>query len=212
MLTADSIQKALELKNAAAPTARNAMAPVPGTAHRPPDKKGRPRIGAVLMVLYRGHRGLCILLIKRRDSLQYHPGQISFPGGRREKNEPLMETALRETEEEIGIPSGRLTVLGSLAPVYILPSDFVVHPFVAWHEGPPHMRLDTHEVASVIEAAVDTFFTSGVRGADRQMRGGRPVTVPYFILGSYKVWGATAMMLAELLERLRTAGPGLNVS
>ena len=139
-LSPELIGRALALPGFDVPAAHRALSPSPRPLTRPPDKSGSPRIGAVLLALYEQNREPHILLIRRREDLRYHPGQISFPGGRQEDGEDLLETALRETFEEVGLQRDALAVLGPLAPVYISPSDFIVHPFVAWHAAQPSLR------------------------------------------------------------------------
>ena len=147
-----------------------------------------------------------LVLTRRRDDLQSHAGQISFPGGQREGNESLEETALREVREEIGINSDTLTILGRLATLYIPPSDYEVHPYVAWHRHQPNFTPQYDEVAEIIEVSLAFLLDPANRYEEPWMLHGFEVQVPYFLVGRHKVWGATAMMLSDFLERLRAAG------
>jgi 8-oxo-dGTP pyrophosphatase MutT (NUDIX family) len=203
------IQRAVLLTPFDAHAAHSKMAPHPRTMVRPPEQPGRPHIGAVLLVLYCKNSETYIVLIKRQETLKYHPGQISFPGGRRKKNESHLTTALRETAEETGVDCSGLSVLGELKPVYIPPSDFIVYPFVAWHEAVPVLRPDPAEVAEIIEIPVAFLCSPASTGVEQRSVNGRQVTVPYFIIAGHKAWGATAMMLSEFVERLRAAAPVL---
>lgn len=159
-------------------------------------------MGAVLLVLYNKSKTTHLLFLKRQEHLQYHPGQISFPGGRHQGSETLQSTALRETFEEVGITPAAIFMLGALAPVYVPPSDFMVHPFVGWHEGAPALRPDPQEVAEVFEIPLESLCTDALRGMEMRELNGRQVTVPYFMIQGHKAWGATAMILNEFLERL----------
>jgi 8-oxo-dGTP pyrophosphatase MutT (NUDIX family) len=198
----EAIRKALELSHFDSHTAQGHMAPQPRTRVRPPDQPGEPRVGAVLLALYNKNAATHLLFIRRQEHLQYHPGQISFPGGRQKGGETLQATAVRETFEEVGITPAAIVMLGALAPVYVPPSDFMVHPFVGWHEGVPAPRPDPREVAEIFEIPLEDLFTAELRGRETRELNGRQVTVPYFIIQGHKSWGATAMILNEFLERL----------
>ena len=203
MLSPDLIRAALAHPGFDAAAAHSAMSPSPRPLTRPADKPGEPRIGAVLLVLYEKFSAPHILLIRRRDDLKYHPGQISFPGGRQEPGEQLLDTALRETYEEVGLHRDSLQVLGSLAPVYISPSDFMVYPFVAWHDGQPAFRMEVREVAEILETPLGLFLDPSMGCTEIRIMNNMELNVPFYRLGGDKVWGATAMMLGEFLERLR---------
>ncbi len=202
-ISPESIRQALDLSSFDAAGAQKMMAPNPRSMVRPPGKHGRHRTGAVLLMFYQKDSGTHIVLIRRHKRLKYHPGQISFPGGRQEKGEELLQTALRETCEEVGTPPENLLVLGSLHPVYIPPSDFCVHAFAAWHDGDPLFSMDAAEVEEILEVPVETFFDSALRKTELRRSADKAVSVPYFALASCKVWGATAMILSEMVERLK---------
>lgn len=182
------------------------MMPLSRSRQRPPDKPGTPRLGGVLLLLYDHDDDIYLVLTRRRDDLQSHAGQVSLPGGRREARETLVATALRETHEEIGIPPTAVTILGHLSPLYILPSDYEVHPFVAWykHSERPIFVPETREVAEIIDVSLGNLLDPATHQEEPWQLHGLEITVPYFAVGEHKVWGATAMMLSEFLERLRT--------
>ncbi|MCI0398811.1 MAG: CoA pyrophosphatase [Chloroflexi bacterium] len=198
----DVIQQALNLPDFDILDAQLKMVPVPRGV-RLPDKPGRPRQGAVLLLLYAWEGETYLVLTRRRDDLTSHAGQISFPGGRREDGEPLVQTALREAYEEVGVNPAALTLLGELSSLYIPPSDYEVHPFVAWHEGRPVFNVHDREVAELLEVPLAHLLDAANRVEEQWEIRGYPVQVPFFQVGEHKVWGATAMMLSEFLERLQ---------
>jgi 8-oxo-dGTP pyrophosphatase MutT (NUDIX family) len=202
---ADHIRRALRLQNFDGEAARAIMAPRPRAVARPAGSPGAARQGAVLAMLFTKNGSLHVALIRRQDTLAFHPGQVSLPGGRREGCESLLHTALRETAEEIGITAQQVTVLGRLHPIYIPPSDFIVHPFVAWHPGEPRYHPDDREVAGIIEADLAALHNPGCRSVEVRRTGDTPVTAPCFLVAAERIWGATAMILSELIERLRAS-------
>ncbi|PID86711.1 MAG: coenzyme A pyrophosphatase [Chloroflexi bacterium] len=163
------------------------------------------RIGAVLVLLYWRDNEMYLVLTKRREDLHAHAGQISFPGGKQEPLEPLLTTALRETEEEVGIPTTAVRSLGQLTTVYIPPSGFLVHPFVGYYQNgaPPQFIPSVSEVSQVIEVSLTTLLDPETAVVEPWNFKGHEVLVPYFAVQEHKVWGATAIMLSEFLERLR---------
>jgi 8-oxo-dGTP pyrophosphatase MutT (NUDIX family) len=206
MFSKDHLKKALALKEFDAIRAQNMMAPRPRESVRPSEKKGSPNQGAVMLLLYNKNHKLNILLVKRQDNLSYHPGQVSFPGGKHEDKETFLETALRETYEEIGIEPDNLEVLGNLNPVYIPPSDFVVYPFASWHNSQPVCTPCHDEVAEIIEVSINELLKKSSKSSEMRIINDSEITVPYFMIKEHKVWGATAMILSELLERFKCAG------
>ncbi len=204
----DDVQKALALENFDAPAAQSKMMPFGREGRRPPDNADLLRIGAVLLLLYTQPDGLYLVLTRRRDDLSSHAGQVSFPGGRQEDGESLVQTALRETEEEIGVPATAVLPLGHLTPIYIPPSGFLVHPFVGWYQIDPPLNFlpADREVAEIIEVPVDQLLDPATAVAEPWDFRGHEVLVPHFVLQKHKVWGATAIMLSEFVERLRTVG------
>jgi 8-oxo-dGTP pyrophosphatase MutT (NUDIX family) len=204
-VTLDDVQAALQLAEFDGTAAQQKMMPQARVNLRPPERPGQPRLGGVLLLLYQAEDELYLVLTRRRDDLQAHAGQVSFPGGRHEAPETLQTTALRETFEEIGIPAASLRILGELSSLYILPSDFEVHPFVAYYENGSRPRFvpDPHEVAEIIEVPLSHLFDPSTRVEEEWELRGYPVSVPFFQVNQHKVWGATAMMLSEFLERLR---------
>lgn len=202
-LTLSYVNKALALADFDVEAAHRKLVPSFRVNERPPDRPGSPRSGAVLLLLYCKQEEGHILLTRRTDKLQAHAGQISFPGGRREGQESLLDTALRETHEEVGIDPAGIQPLGSLQTIYIPPTDFIVHPFVGWHEQPLQLRPNPHEVAEVLEVPLSLLLNPTTYQREVWELRGLMVDVPFFRIGAHKVWGATAIILSEFLERLR---------
>ena len=196
------IEKALQLAEYDAQAAQQMMIPRP-RGIRPPGMTDSPRKGAVLVLLYHKEERTHLVLTRRRDDLNVHAGQISFPGGRREKGERLQATALREAQEEVGVDPAAMAVLGRLACLYIPPTDYEVYPFVAWHNGQPDFKLQAEEVAEILEVPLSLLLDPATRHEEPWEIQGYHVEVPYYLVDGHKVWGATAMMLSDFLERLR---------
>ena len=196
------IERALQLPGFDIEAAQNKMIPRP-RGIRLPDVPKQSRQGGVLVMLYPKGGRIHLVLTRRRDDLQSHAGQISFPGGRREDGESLQATAIREAQEEVGIDPANLTLLGRLECLYIPPSDYEVYPFVVWHSGQPVFTAQVEEVAEIVEVSLAHLLDPANRYEEPWEIQGYQVMVPYYLVGPHKVWGATAMMLSEFLERLR---------
>jgi len=139
----------------------------------------------------------CALTVRSRD-LRHHPGQVSLPGGRMDAGETATEAALREVNEELAVSRGELDVLGSLTPIYVPPSSYVVQPLVAAALRRPRFEPHPAEVAELIEAPLRLFVGDANRHTEWQLTDGREREVRYFDVLGHQVWGATAMILSEL--------------
>jgi 8-oxo-dGTP pyrophosphatase MutT (NUDIX family) len=186
--------------------ARPAPSPDPCDLHMSFIPEGaRATDAAVLVPIVRRPGSLQVLLTQRTSHLSDHAGQISFPGGRVEVEDASREdTALRETEEEIGLTRQRITVLGRL-PVYEIPSGFRITPIVGWIEPPFELALDAFEVASAFEAPLEHFIDAArYQRREYRFRGRHRhyMAIPYE--GRY-IWGATAGMLYSLARAVSTA-------
>lgn len=156
--------------------------------------------GSVLILLY-PHNGIHVVLIKRSDYEGPHGGQVSFPGGKSEPGDPdLIYTALREAKEEIGINPGDVTILGTLTPLYIPPSNFMVSPVVAYSDIIPDFQIDTREVNYVFTPSIDDFIEPDTLRYKTLEIFKENISVPYFDVNNEEVWGATAMIMNEFLE------------
>lgn len=201
-LSLKAVRRALQLEQFDGLAAQSRMKPVPRVERRPHDRAGDARQGAVLILLYSVEGQFHVVLTRRHEDLAAHAGQISLPGGRREGMETLQETALREAHEEVGVRRADVRILGELRPLYIPPSDFEVHPFVGWYEQTPLFVPQEAEVAEIIEVPLDHLLQAGARQEEVWERKGISMQIPFFRVGSHKVWGATAMILSEFVERL----------
>jgi 8-oxo-dGTP pyrophosphatase MutT (NUDIX family) len=156
---------------------------------------------AVLIPIYisRGH--LHTVFTKRNADLRRHAGEISFPGGRRDDHEELRETALREAEEEIGLERGDVEIVGALPPTGTIVTNYAVYPFVGLIEPGSLFRPNPIEVDSVVELSLPALVAGFER--KRLIRRGVPIkTDTYTVEGSF-IWGATARIVRNLLERLQ---------
>lgn len=158
------------------------------------------RKGAVLMLFYPDKQQQAFIpFIKRPTYPGVHSGQIAFPGGKMEESDAdLSMTALRETEEEIGVDVSKIQLLGKLSDLYIPPSNFMVSPFVGFTLEQPEFKPDPGEVVRIINCSVRLLLDKSIRKAGVvQGSGGYHLQAPYFDIESEMVWGATAMMLGE---------------
>lgn len=159
---------------------------------------------AVLALLYPRHEQWHVVLIERtsRHPGDRHAGQISFPGGRREEDDLSLEhTALREAQEEVGTDPEKITVLGKLSELYISVSDFLVHPYVGFTEVTPDFTPQPSEVNAILEVPFEHFLRrETLRAKDMTVRNNILLReVPYFDIDGKVLWGATAMIMSELL-------------
>ncbi len=186
------------------------MAPEPRPGTRSLEEAEETCLRAGVLVLIYPRRGrLHFLLTRRTELVLHHRGQISLPGGARHEGESLEMTAIRETTEELGMPLDGVRVLGRLTPLYIPPSNFCIYPTVAClPEAPASFRPQPDEVAEVIEAPLDALLDPSAAKRETWIFEGRTMLVPYYGLGENKVWGATAMVLAELARVLGDVAPG----
>lgn len=186
--------------------AQQTMAVRPRPGDRPDLPNPCPREGAVLVLLYEQGGNLVLPLTYRTETVELHKGQISLPGGAREpQDETFADTALRETNEELGISKEAIELLGALTPLYIPVSRFCVYPYVGYARQAFTLRCDPNEVLKVIEVPLELLLDPSTRRIETHFRDNQKFEVPVYHIASYKVWGATAMILAEFLALLRLA-------
>ena len=156
---------------------------------------------AVLVPLYEDGAGaLHAVFTRRRHDLRRHAGEISFPGGRRDEGEALAETALREAHEEVGLPPEAVRVVGGLPPTPTFVTNYAIYPFVGLIEAGRAWEIQAREVDRVLELAVADVRTGYARR--RLVRRGVPFRTDTYVVGDDLIWGATARIVADLLDRV----------
>jgi 8-oxo-dGTP pyrophosphatase MutT (NUDIX family) len=156
---------------------------------------------AVLIPLYVRDGELHAVFTERREDLRRHAGEISFPGGRQDDDETdLRLTALREAEEEIGLPPSAVELVGALQPTPTIATNYAVYPFVGLIEPGHHWTPSAAEVAAVLELSLADLRAG--YGRQRLLRRGVPFRTDVYVVGEHLIWGATARMIGDLLERI----------
>lgn len=172
-----------------------------GSAASEPGAGQRLREAAVLLVLYPRDGEPWIVFTRRTERVADHKGQISFPGGSKEpEDRSLVETALRETREELGVDPGTLRVVASLAPVFTVATRYVIAPFVAYTSARPPIEPDPFEVAEVIDVPIRALLDPKTRRVEIWDSHGVPREVYFYDYGEHVIWGATARILKQLLD------------
>jgi 8-oxo-dGTP pyrophosphatase MutT (NUDIX family) len=173
----------------------------------PLDGWGSFRIGAkwaaVTVLLYRRHEAWHVPFVARRADLPSHPGQVGLPGGMVRQGESAWEAAVRELEEEIGVPAQDVAPLGAGAPFYVAVTNFSVVPFVAWLAGEePSFTADLRELDMVLEISLDRLLD-----AEAWLEGLQPFPGRHLPVEDTMIWGLTARILADVLPRISAASP-----
>jgi len=161
---------------------------------------------AVLILLFPDNGKIKTVFIKRSEYDGVHSGQISFPGGKFEKTDKDFEaTALREANEEIGVLPDNIEIIGQLTDFYIPPSNFLVKVYVGYLLTKPEFIPDTKEVQSIIVADLDEFYNSNNVSVKEFYSTSRKIKInaPCYLVNGLEIWGATAMILSELLDMLK---------
>jgi 8-oxo-dGTP pyrophosphatase MutT (NUDIX family) len=175
--------------------------PDPAALGTPQPGTPEPTPAAVLVALFEQGGRPHLVLTRRRSDLRRHAGEISFPGGRRDAADAdLAETALREAEEEIGLPRAAVSMIGRLEATSTFATNYVIHPFVASVPAGVGWRLSPREVEAVLELPLED-----VRASLTEIeltRRGITFRTPAYVVGENTIWGATARIVGDLLERL----------
>jgi len=164
------------------------------------DVRGRS-VAAVLVALFAQDGDLRAVLTRRREDLRRHPGEISFPGGRRDVTDrDLQATALREAHEEIGLHPEAVEIIGALQPTPTIATGYAVYPFVGLIEPGQAWKLSPREVAEVLELPLTSIRAGYARR--RLVRRAIPIRTDTYIVDEVLIWGATARILADLFDRI----------
>jgi 8-oxo-dGTP pyrophosphatase MutT (NUDIX family) len=180
------------------------MAPIPLEMERFDQQRIKnARKGAVLLLFCptEDNKTTMVPFIKRATYEGIHSGQIALPGGKMDpEDQDLRATALRETEEEIGVERKEIQILGTLSDIYIPPSNFSVRPYIGYCSIPPVFTINQREVEQLITCSFgDLADKAMVKRKTMRLSGGLPIEAPYYEINQEVVWGATAMILSEFL-------------
>jgi len=156
----------------------------------------------VLVLFYPFQAGIFLVLIKRSGQVRYHQHQISFPGGQKEEGESIEQAAFREAREELNINPGDIKLAGRLTPLYVEISNYCLQPVVATTTSRPDFRPNPQEVAEIIELPLSHLLDPKNKQEEWQWLRGQSVLIPFFEFNGYQIWGATAMVLSELIDIL----------
>ena len=182
--------------------AQKTMSPVSSDRYmKPPDDAKQSAV--LTLISHNKDNQLQITFIKRASHPQDpHGGQIGFPGGSMENSDrDLLETAIRECYEELGIKQSNYKILGPLSPIYVFVSNFYLQPYVAYSNLQLNYNLQESEVAHVIEVPFDNFYNGDIlKRKDYKTKSTIIKNMPYYDLNQHVLWGATAMITAELLS------------
>ncbi len=184
------------------PAAQRAMAPTPRPGWQPGRVPEGLRDAAALALIYPRDGAPHLLLTVRAADLPHHGGQISLPGGEVEPGESFEDAALREAQEEVGVDRASVRLLGRLSAMHIPVSGYALHTVVGIASSAGTWAPHAREVARVLEAPLDTLLDPARCAVETRRYEGRDYDVPFYEVEGEKVWGATAMVLAELLALL----------
>jgi 8-oxo-dGTP pyrophosphatase MutT (NUDIX family) len=183
------------------PEAQVRFAPLPATrGWRAGEFPADARIAAALLCLYPLDGDVAVPLTVRATTLARHAGQVSLPGGAKDPDETLVEAALREASEEIGLDAASVRILGELTPIHVLVSGFTLHPIVGVTDVRPDFRPAPREVDEIVEVRLDDLRDASRVRTGTRVREGLTVTYSYLELCGHQVWGATAMVLGEFIH------------
>ena len=164
------------------------------------NKLEKMKEAAVLICFYQQNDEYYFPLIKRPMHEKNHPGQIALPGGSKENNESLEETALREAFEEVGINPENVKLLGKLTPLPVPVSNYLIHPFIGITENEPSWKLNKDEVDELILLKFNDLIKSDNGYYEEKNLNNNELKVPIFKILNLEIWGATAAVLSELID------------
>lgn len=197
LICAENIKKALS-GNLPGSISHRKMLPPNRVLKAAPEEKSKVKYSSVLLLLFIENDELTVCLIKRAGHMQHHAGQVALPGGRIEKGETAIETALRETYEEIGIQPEQIEILGSLSEFYVEISQFQIRPFIGWIQKKPEFKLNYNEVEKTILFPIKKFKAPFDEIKLETISG--KLNVPCIQFEGEIIWGATAMILSEFSD------------
>jgi 8-oxo-dGTP pyrophosphatase MutT (NUDIX family) len=198
-ISREHIKKALE-KTLPGSESHRKMIPPNRDLHAPEKEKSKLKKSSVLLLLFEEKEELKICLIKRPAHMKHHASQVAFPGGQVEKRETALQTAFRETEEEIGVTSDKIEILGSLSELYVGVSGFLIHPFVGWlHAEPTFVTCDDEVEKTILFPLLK--YQNKIELTGLETVAGR-LTVPAVHFEGETIWGATLMILSEFYDVL----------
>lgn len=184
------------------------FAPRPRPGWQPGYGPEEARAAAALLLLFPLHRNAHVVLTVRASHLPSHAGQVSLPGGALEAGETIEQAAIREAREEVGLDPAGVRLLGRLTPLHIPVSGFMLNPVVGVVDERPALRPADCEVERILEVDLEHLFDPARRLSRRVLREDRgEVEIPYIDIDGAQLWGATAMVLAELLWLLQPPAP-----
>ena len=203
----DFLKKRLHAKSLPGQSSQFMMAPEPagqeGSTRRM-DAPDEAHVSSVLILIFPNEASQLSLLLTLRSQDINHGGQISLPGGRAESGETPVETALREAREEIGITAGEVEIAGNLSDLYVAYSNNRVTPVVGFLDTPPELNINHDEVKEAFTVALDSLLDDeNLIIENWTLRDKATYKVPYWDVHQVPLWGATAMILSELLELYR---------
>lgn len=155
---------------------------------------------AILIALFEKDGEYCFPMIKRPENVKNHPGQIALPGGSKEEEESLEETALREAQEEIGVDPDKIEIIGKLTPIPVPVSGYLVQTYIGVMDEEPEWKLSENEVADFFVLKVSELLDSDKDYYETWDLRGFEAKVPIFKVGDLNIWGATASVLSEFIE------------
>ncbi len=202
LFTSENIKKVLS-QNLPGPASHIKMLP-PGRELLPVKEQIHAKHSSVLLLLFIENDDLKVCLIKRPEHMKHHAGQIALPGGRIETGETALETALRETFEEIGVTPEQIEIIGSLSQLYVQVSHFLIHPFVGWMKEMPELVINKNEVEKTVLFPIKNL-SADVEEAEIKTSTGR-LKAPCIKYDGETIWGATAMILSEFFDVLQQSG------